>query len=89
MNPAAHDVVSGSVVGSGVIAGCRAANDAGRIDGFPADGNRRAEARRDGVGLVVRIAREHGVLIVEAVIDTNIGRLVVLRAQVRVREIIG
>ena len=50
---------------------------------------RRAQARRERVGLVVRIPREHGVLIVEAVVDAHVGRIIVLRALVRIREVVG
>ena len=85
----AGHVVRGGVVRSRVVAGCRSADDARRVDGVAADEGRRAQAWRQRVGLVVRISREDGVAIVEPVVDTDVDRVVVLGALVRERVVIG
>ena len=89
MRPAADHVVGARVIGTRIVAGRRATDDAGRVDRLRSDGHRRAQARRDRVGLVVGIAREDGVVVVEPMIDAEVGRLVVLRTVIRERVVVG
>ena len=76
------------VVRAGIVARGRAADNTRRVDALAPDQGRRAQARRQRVGLVVRIPGEHGVPLVEPVVDADVGRIVVLRAVVRIREVV-
>ena len=89
VRPAADHVVGARVIGTRIVAGRRATDDARRVDRLRSDGHRRAQARRDRVGLVVGIAREDGVVVVEPMIDAEVGRLVVLRTVIRERVVVG
>ena len=89
VDPARDDVVRGRVVRTRVRAGCRSADDAGRIDLVAADRHRRTQAWRYRIGFVVGIPRKNGVPFVEAMVDTDVGHMVVLGSQSCVRKVVG